>query len=114
MYRVIVTRGFALAQALFFMMFLMAAMSLILMVTLQQTKRDEAERMAVDAYPIVKAFLTDAQSSTATSVSGTTYFSAHPLSSDYCSKLVADGLISSLSACTSGAWSANLTFSKTT
>ena len=114
MHRVIAIRGFALVQALFFTMFLMAAMSLILMVTLQQTKRDEAERMAVDAYPIVQAFLMDAKSSTDTSVNGTAYFSAHPLSADYCSKLVADGLIASTQACTDGTWSANLTFSKTT
>lgn len=109
-------KGFALAQALFFMMFLMAMMGIILMLSLQKEKRNEGERMAVDAYPVVSAFLNYAVANQASlPIQGISYFTNNPISNDYCHQLYVDGLIPSNGAtppqpdCQN--WSNNLTLS---
>lgn len=108
MYRL---KGFALVQALFFMMFLMAMMAILLMANLQKGKQDEAERVAVDAYPVAYAFVDYALGSSTNPTSGSRYFEDHPISSEYCQKLASDGLMSRES-CDNGAWINDLSFSK--
>ena len=88
------TSGFALVQALFFMMFIMAVVSIAMMMSGQRAINAEGERMAIDAYPAVNAFITYAQTNLTTensTIHGEDYFLNNPLSSTYIDTLRADG-----------------------
>jgi hypothetical protein len=85
--------GFALVQALFFMMFIMAIVSVAMMMSVQRNTKTAGDRTAVDAYPAVYALLSSSITSTsASSANGTTYFANHPLSSTYIAQLASDGI----------------------
>lgn len=85
-------KGIALLQALFFMMFIMAAISVAMMMSVQHKTSVSGERIAVDAYPAISAMLAYAKTSTDKTIYGSTYFSDHPLSQTYLDQLSADGL----------------------
>lgn len=110
-------KGFALVQALFFMMFIMAVISITMMMSVQRSTTASGERMATDAYPVVNALLTYAIANSQSSTSGTEYFTNNPISKDYCQKqLVADGFIqknSNDTQCDNSDWSSNLTITIT-
>ena len=78
--------GFALLQALFFMMFIMAIVSIAMMMSGQRAVNAEGERMATDAYPAISAFAEYAQqnlTTTASEVYGPDYFDNNPLYNKY-------------------------------
>lgn len=106
--------GFALIQALFFMMFIMAAISIGMMMSFQRNMNIAGERLANDAYPVLNSLLTyTASQPTADAVTtATTYFTAYPISSDYCAQLVRDHFIASSTQCTDGTWSSNITMTR--
>lgn len=89
-------KGFALLQALFFMMFIMAVVSVTMMMSSQRSVQAEGERLATDAYPALHSFLT-AVNNGQTDVSGNPYtngmqyFKDYPLSPTYVSQLTAEG-----------------------
>ena len=88
------TKGFALLQALFFMMFIMAVIAVGMMMSAQRATGAESKRMATDAYPSIGAFLKYAQQTITTtgSLYGSDYFRNYPLSNDYVTKtLIPDG-----------------------
>ena len=87
-------KGFALLQALFFMMFIMAIVSITMMMSGQHAVSAEGERMAVDAYPALSAFVQYAQANLtpqSSIITGADYFSNNPLSQTYINNLVAEG-----------------------
>ncbi len=49
-------KGFALLQALFFMMFIMAAISITMMMSAQRNYGVAGQRMAIDAFPALNSF----------------------------------------------------------
>ena len=90
-------KGFALLQALFFMMFIMAAISITMMMSAQRNNGVAGQRMAVDAFPALTSFLHNYQSQLTTQgVTGTfyaqDYFENYPLSEAYIAKLDAEGI----------------------
>lgn len=88
------TKGFALLQALFFMMFIMAVIAVGMMMSAQRATGTESKRMATDAYPALGAFLQYAQKTMTTtgSLYGSDYFRNYPLSNDYITQtLIPDG-----------------------
>ena len=87
-------KGFALLQALFFMMFIMAIISITMLMSSQRATSADGERLATDAYPALSAFTTYAQANLMTinsTISGATYFTNYPLSQTYINALVAEG-----------------------
>ncbi len=91
------TKGFALLQALFFMMFIMAAISIAMMMSAQRNNGVAGQRMAVDAFPALSSFLNNYQSQlTAQGATGTffgnEYFADYPLSQEYITKLTQEGI----------------------
>lgn len=86
-------KGFALLQALFFMMFIMAVISIAMMMRGQQAVDAEGERMATDAYPAVSAFVLYAQGvlTSPQTIKGSDYFAENPLSQTYIDTLVREG-----------------------
>lgn len=91
------TRGFALLQALFFMMFIMAIISMTMMMNAQRHVGASGERMALDAYPAVSAFLNyvveTVPPTRTTPILASEYFNTNPLSDKYIQELIADGFI---------------------
>jgi hypothetical protein len=90
-------KGFALLQALFFMMFIMAAISITMMMSAQRNHGVAGQRMAVDVFPALTSFLHNYQSQlTDKGVTGTfyakDYFINYPLSPDYIKKLNDEGI----------------------
>jgi len=86
-------QGFALLQALFFMMFIMAVVSITMMMSGQRSVNSEGERLATEAYPAVNAFVLYAQSALTVpqTIKGSEYFSSHPLSQTYINTLTTEG-----------------------
>lgn len=88
-------KGFALIQALFFMMFIMAVISITMLMSRQREISAEGERMATDVYPAVNAFVEYAQSQLTAmtpSVFAPEYFNNFPLSNHYITNtLLPDG-----------------------
>ncbi|MES2204444.1 MAG: hypothetical protein V4496_04400 [Pseudomonadota bacterium] len=89
-------KGVALLQALFFMMFIMAVVSITMMMSNQRAVSSDGKRMAIDAYPVLSNFLSavvngkkDADGNVYTN--GTQYFADYPLSSVYVDRLKAEG-----------------------
>lgn len=91
------TKGFALVQALFFMMFIMAIISITMLMSNQRAVNADAERMATDAYPALNAFISAVANDGKTDSSGnlytngTQYFADYPLSSSYITRLTKEG-----------------------
>lgn len=89
------TQGFALLQALFFMMFIMAVISMTMLMSSQRAVNSEGARLATDAYPALHAFFNgvkDQLTPQTPSISAEQYFSEHPLSSSYVTKLKEEGI----------------------
>ena len=87
-------KGFALLQALFFMMFIMAVISIGMLMSSQRTVSADGARMATDAYPAVSAFLVYAQANLTSeypTVTGSEYFVNYPLSTTYIKTLTDEG-----------------------
>lgn len=94
------TKGFALLQALFFMMFIMAIISFAMMMSAQRNVSIAGKSMALDAYQAASTLLTQAaqdlsscnSSSDPLVCNGTTYFTDHPLYPDYITKLTDENI----------------------
>ncbi len=88
MLRIKKIKGFALVQALFFMMFIMAIVSVSMMMSMQRTVTVSGERMAIDAYVAAYALIMNSGGADYfAQTDGTTYFSSYPLSSAYITQL---------------------------
>ncbi len=87
------TKGFALLQALFFMMFIMAVISITMLMSGQRAVSAEGDRLATDAYPAISALLSNTlENITASTPSyGPEYFLSNPLSTTYINALTAEG-----------------------
>ncbi|MCD8525180.1 MAG: hypothetical protein LRY67_05505 [Gammaproteobacteria bacterium] len=72
-------KGFALVQALFFMMFIMAVISFTMVLTSNRSTAVSGERMAADAYPPVSMVVNYALDPTSVgSCDQANYFSCYP------------------------------------
>lgn len=88
-------KGFALLQALFFMMFIMAIVAITMSMSSQRNVSSSGQSMATDAYAVANNFLSAViHSSTGQagpSYSAGQYFLDHPLSPDYITQLGNEG-----------------------
>ena len=89
------TKGFALLQALFFMMFIMAIVAITMSMSFQRNVSSAGQGTANDAYVVANSFLSAVINSSTgqpgPSYSGTQYFTDNPLSKAYTDQLDNEG-----------------------